>query len=134
MKMRMKKGELATNEKQNIEVFKEHLSKVYNNKREWFAYAAIFLKQREEFTNLDSPINMKEFVYVIGKLKRKQKKTPGVTEIPTEAFKYLDGENRTQVYFLIFDLWEGKVDYWDRHTGLGVIVTKKGDLSDPNKR
>ena len=34
MKMRMKNGEVASNDKKNIEVFEEHLSKVYNNKRE----------------------------------------------------------------------------------------------------
>ena len=34
MKMRMKNGELAATDKKNIEVFEEHLSKVYNNKRE----------------------------------------------------------------------------------------------------
>ena len=43
IKIRMKNGELASNNEQNIEVFEEHLSKVYNNKREQFADAATFL-------------------------------------------------------------------------------------------
>ena len=35
--------------------------------------------------------------------------------------------------FFIVDFWEGKSDYREWHTGLGVMVTEKGDLSDPNK-
>ena len=131
MKMRVKNGELSVTDKQNIEVFEEHLSKVYNNKRKRFADAAKFLKQREEFTDLDSPITMKEFVRAIGKLKNN--KAPGITEIPAKAFKCFVGKNRKQVYFFIVDCWEGKSDYWEWHTGLGVMVPKKGDLRDPNK-
>ena len=31
MKMRMENGELASNDKQNVEVFEKHLTGVYNN-------------------------------------------------------------------------------------------------------
>ena len=104
---------------------------MYNNKREQFSDAAKFLQQREELTDLDSPIAMKEFVRAIGKLKNN--KAPGITEIPAKAFKWLDDENSKQVYFFIVDVWEGKAYYWEGHTGLGVTVPKKGDLSDPKK-
>ena len=85
MKMRTKNGELAATDKQHIEVIEEHLTNVYNNKRERFADTAKFIKQREEFTELDSPITMKEFVRVIGKLKNN--KATVITGFLIEAFK-----------------------------------------------
>ena len=101
MKTRIKNRELAANDKQNFELFEEHLLKVHNNKRERFVDTTKFLKLREEFTDLDSPTTMKEFVRAIGKLKNN--KAPGITEIPAEVFKCLNGENRKQVYFFIVD-------------------------------
>ena len=58
---------------------------------------------------------------------------PGITVFPPEAFKYLEGENRKQVYMFVVDFWEGRADYDQWHKGLGVMVPKKGDLSNPNK-
>ena len=92
IKMRMKNGELAANDKQNIEVFEEHLTKVYNNKRERFADAAKFIRQREESTELDAHITMREFTRAISKLKNN--KAPGVTGVPAEDFKCLDGKKQ----------------------------------------
>ena len=63
----------------------------------------------------------------------KNGKAAGITGVPPDAFKCLDGENRKQVYHYIVDFWENDADYWEWHTGLGVLVPKKGDLSDPNK-
>ena len=74
---------------------------------------------------------MKEFVRAIKKLKNG--KAPGVTGVAPDAFKCLEGVNRKQIYWYIVDFWEGTADYWEWHVGLGVLVPKKGDLSDPNK-
>jgi hypothetical protein len=131
MKMKMKNGELASNDKQNMEVVEEHLNKVYNAKRERFAGAAKMVKQREEFSELDHPITMKEFAKAIAKLKNG--KAPGTTGVPPDAFKCLDGDNHKQIFHYVVDFWEGKANYWEWHTGLGVLVPKKGELSDPNK-
>ena len=68
MKMRMENGELAMNDKQNVEVFEKHLTKVYNNQRDCFADAAKFIRQREKSTELDSHITLKEFEPAISKL------------------------------------------------------------------
>ena len=131
MKMKMKNGELASNDKQNMEVVEEHLNKVYNAKRERFADAAKMIKQREEYSELDHPITMKEFAKAIAKLKNG--KAPGTTGVPPDAFKCLDGDNHKQIFHYVVDFWEGKADYWEWHTGLGVLIPKKGDLSDPNE-
>jgi len=91
MKMKMKNGELASNDKQNMEVVEEHLSKVYNAKRERFTNTTKMIKQMEEFSKLGLPITMKEFVKAIAKLKNG--KAPGTTGVPPDAFKCLDGDN-----------------------------------------
>ena len=77
MKIRMENGEVATNDKQNVEVFEKHLTKVYNNQRDRFADAAEFLRQREESTELDSHITLMEFERAISKLRNN--KASGVT-------------------------------------------------------
>ena len=53
------------------------------------------LKQREGFTDLDSPITIKEFIRAIVKLKNNE--ASNITEIPTDVCKCLDSKNRKQV-------------------------------------
>ena len=74
---------------------------------------------------------MTEFTKAIRKLKNG--KAPGITGVPPDAFKCLKGENKRHIFRYIVDFWEGKADYWEWHVGIGVLVPKKGDLSDPNK-
>ena len=131
MKMRMENGELASNDKQNVEVFEKHLTKVYNNPRDRYADAAKFIRLRESSSELDAHITLREFERAVSKLRNN--KASGVTGVPAEAFKCLDGEHRKQVYFYIVNFWEGEADYWEWHAGLGVMVPQKEDLSDPNK-
>jgi len=76
MQMKTKNGELVSNDKQNMEVVEEHLSKVYNTKREGSADATKFIKQREEYSELGHPITMKEFVKAIAKLKMAKRQEP----------------------------------------------------------
>ena len=61
MKMKLPNGNLASNDKQNADVFAAHLKKVYNNKRERFADAAKFIKQREVSSELDNDLTIAEF-------------------------------------------------------------------------
>ena len=119
MKMKMANGNLATNDKQNVDVFAKHLKKVYNNERERFADAAKFVKQREIAGALDNDITLDEFDRAITKLRCGS--APGITEVPPEVFKYLEGENRKQVYLFVVDFWDGRSDYDQWHQGLGVM-------------
>ena len=131
MKMKLPNENLATNDKQNVDVFAAHLKKVYNNKRERFANAAKFIKQREVSGELGNDITLDKFDRAIAKLCCGG--APGITEVPPEVFKCPEGEHRKQLYQLVVDFWDGKADYAQWHKGLGVMVPKKGDLSDPNK-
>ena len=110
MKMKMANGNLASNDKQNVDVFAKHLKKVYNNKRERFADATKFIRQREIARALDNDITVEEFDRAIAKLRCSG--APGITEVPPEAFKCLEGENKKQVYLFVVDFWEGRADYW----------------------
>jgi len=60
-------------------------------------------------------------------------KAPGITAVAPDALKCLDGPNEQQIFQYITDFWEDDADYWEWHTCIGVLVPKKGDLSDPNK-
>jgi hypothetical protein len=101
MKMKMENGELASNNKQNLDVVEKHLHKVYNAKRDRSAGAAKLIKQREEFTALGDQILMTEFTKAIRKLKNG--KAPGITGVPPDAFKCLEGENKRQIFRYIVD-------------------------------
>ena len=82
-------------------------------------------------SELDNDLTVAEFDRAVAKLRCGG--APGITEVPPEAFKCLEGEHRKQVFQFVVDFWEGKADYAQWHQGLGVMVPKKGDLSDPNK-
>ena len=93
--------------------------------------AASLIAKREQFNPLDSDLTFSEFEKATMKLKNG--KAPGITEVPPIAFKLLGRENLQTVYNYVVDFWEGRADYWEWHLGLGVMVPKSGDLSDPNK-
>ena len=96
-----------------------------------WAKAASLIAKREQFDPLDNDLTFSEFEKATMKLKNG--KAPGITEVPPIAFKLLGRENLHTVYNYVVDFWEGKADYWEWHLGLGVMVPKSGDLSDPNK-
>jgi len=114
-----------------MKVWRGHFYGVYNKHRSRFANAAEFIRRREKFEELEKTISWTEFCKAINKLK--SGKSPGINGVPPDALKCLDGRNKRQVYQYIVDFWEGNADYWEWHTGLCVLVPKKGDLSDPNK-
>jgi hypothetical protein len=131
MKMRMENGELANSDKENMEVFGKHLNHVYNTQRPKYQDAAKLIAQREVMTEMGDDVSWEEFNQAITKLKND--KSPGENEIPPNAFKCLDSENRTKVYEYIRAFWNEEMDYEEWHTGLVKLLPKFGDLSDPNK-
>ena len=131
MSLRMANGELARTPEQNLEVAYEHFHKQYNLRRPFDPEAAKLIEQRSEMGSLDREINFDEFKKATMKLKNG--KAPGITGVPPDAFKLLNDENLRFVHGFVVDFWNDNADYWQWHIGLGVMVPKKGDLSDPNK-
>ena len=60
-------------------------------------------------------------------------KAAGVTEVPANAAKCLDGNNLKQVYEYVTDYWKGKKYPLGMACRYRSLCTKKGDLSDLNK-
>ena len=87
MKMRISNGKLASNEKENLKVWEDHLTKVYNNDRPRYALAVELTKEQEPSTELDRNISWKDFTRAFGKIKCD--KASGVTEVPANVFKCL---------------------------------------------
>lgn len=90
------------------------------------------IAQSEGMTILDWDVSFEEFEKE-GVMKLTNDKAPGVTDVPPQAPKLLDDENLRYIYKYFVDFWNGKVDYWQWHVGLGVMIPMKGDLRDPNK-
>ena len=68
-----------------------------------------------------------------GDSKAENCKVPGTTGMSPDVFKCLEGKNQKRIFWYVIDFWEGKVDYWEWHVGLGMLVFNKGNLSNPNK-
>ena len=89
------------------------------------------IDQRETESDLDRPITWKEFTKAINGLKNN--KSPGANEIPAEAFKAMNNENRNYVYSFINAFWNNETDYPEWHCGQGVPVQKVSHPSNPNQ-
>ena len=101
MKMRISNGKLASNEKENLKVWEDHLTKVYNNDRPRYALAVELTKEQEPSTELDGNISWKGFTRAVGKTKCD--KAAGVTKLPANASKCLDSNNLKRVYECVID-------------------------------
>ena len=128
---RLANGELAQTPEQNLEVACEHFYKQYNLRRPFDPEAAKIIEQHSEMGSLDHEISFNEFKKATMKLKNG--KAPGITGAPPDAFELLNEENLRFVHGFVVDFWNNNADYWQWHIGLGIMVPKKGDLSDPNK-
>ena len=56
-----------------------------------------------------------------------------MTGVLPQALKLLGDKYLKYIFKYVVNFWNGTVDYWQWHVGLGGPVPKKGDLSDPNK-
>ena len=97
-----------------------------------YADTAKLIAQYEGMFDLDHEISFEDFKKK-GVTKLQNDKASGVTGVPPEALKLLGDENLRYIYKYVVNFWNGTEKYWEWHTGLGVMVPKKGDLSDPNK-
>lgn len=127
----MENGQLANSDKQNMQVFSKHLTKVYNHQCPIDQNAAKLIEQREVMESTGDSIGWEEFNKAVTKLKND--KSPGENGVPLNAFKCLDAQNRRKIYNFIVSFWEDEQDYEEWHIGLVKLLPKSGDLSNPNK-
>ena len=59
--------------------------------------------------------------------------SPGLNNVPPNAFKAMTAENLIHLFGLILEFWEYRIDFVEWHEGQVVPVPKSGNLFDPNK-
>lgn len=110
---------------------RSHCEKLFNNKKEVSDDALDLIDQRALEPELDNSISWKEFTKAINGLKNN--KSPGANEIPAEAFKAMNNDNKNRVFQFINSFWNGDTDYPEWHAGLGIPVQKVSHPSNPNQ-
>ena len=60
-------------------------------------------------------------------------KSPGLNDVPPDAFKALSNQNLNILLNFFNAYWREEIDFSEWHEGQVVPVPKSGDLSDPNK-
>ena len=92
MAMKLENGNLATNGKENMQVFGPHFERVFNNHRPVDPTILDDVPQRPTLHEIDSPITFEEVNAAINKLKNG--KSPGLNGIPPEAYKAMNAKTR----------------------------------------
>ena len=131
MKLTQHDGSKTTNDKENICIMQTHCEKLFNNKKQVSPNALDLIEQRATKADLDNAITWKEFTKAVNGLKNN--KSPGANEIPAEAFKAMNNENKNHVFSFINSFWNGSEDYPEWHSGLGIPVQKVSHPSNPNQ-
>ena len=124
-------GSRTTNDKENISIMRAHCEQLFNNKKNVSDNALELIDQRNIEPDLDHPITWKEFTKAINGLKNN--KSPGANEIPAEAFKSMNNENKNHIFQFINSFWNGEEDYPEWHAGLGIPVQKTTRPANPNE-
>ena len=131
MSLTKEDGSRTTNNKENIEIMRSHCEKLFNNKKQVSPDALDLIDQRETEVDLDRPITWKEFTKAINGLKNNR--SPGANEIPAEAFKAMNNENRNHVFSFINSFWNDETNYPEWHSGQGIPVQKVSHPANPNQ-
>ena len=78
---------------------------------------------------LDQPISWD----YINKSTTNYVKSPGLNDVPSNAFKALDDANLSWILLFYNQFWHNQADFDECYEGQVVHVPKKGDTTDPNK-
>ena len=107
--MHLASGELASNAKENMSVFRLHFTKVLNNHRHVDYSVLDLLEQKPCMISIDNPITFSKVKKAINKLKKG--KSPGLNGIPSEALKAIYNSSRRMVHRHVCEFFEGTVDH-----------------------
>ena len=131
MRMRLPNGDLATTDAKNASVLGPHFARVFQAKRPVDFTVLRGILQRLLIPELDRPISWAEIKKAVRKLANG--KSPGLNDVPPDAFKALDDANLLTLLDFFNSYWNEETDFSEWHEGQMVPVPKSGDLSDPNK-
>ena len=127
----MPSGELATKDEENVRVFSAHFEKMLNYLKDTDDSVIDDIILREVSTELDSTPEWAEFIIAVVELTND--KSPGLNNVPPNAFKVMTADNLLHLFDFIFEFWEDMLDFVEWHEGQVVPVLRSGDLFDPDK-
>ena len=131
MQLRLPNGDLATADAKNASMMGPHLAKVYQAHRPVDFSVLQDLPQRLMMPELDAPITWADLKQAVSKLANG--KSPGLNNVPPDAFKALDDVNLPTLFDFFKSYWNEEIYFSKWHEGQVVPVPKSGDLSDTNK-
>ena len=131
MRLKLPSGKLATTDAENVSIMGPHLEKVFTNHRPIDWPVLLGIDQRSTLLELDANISWEELRRAITKLANG--KSPGLNDVPPDAFKALTVDNLKTLLDFLNSFWDDEVDFEEWHEGQMVPVPKSGDLSDPSK-
>ena len=109
IQMRLPSGNLAENNKENVNVFANHFKKVLNNHKMTGTTVINEINLRKVMGELDDPPLWTEYISAIQELTND--KSPGLNGIPPNVFKSMSEENLHHNFNFITEFWEDKVDF-----------------------
>ena len=131
MQIKLTNGELAKTDAGNASVMGPHLENVYRNHPPVYWTVLNKLPQQYLMPGLDTLISWEEFKQAITKLSNG--KSPGLNDVPPDAFKALDDQNLLTLMNFFNSYWIEESKFIEWHEGQLLPVPKSGDRSDPNK-
>ena len=115
MRLKLPCGKLASTDAENASVMGPHCEAVYTNHRNvaWRALSAIL--QRADLLELDDAITWDELRRAVAKLKNG--KSPGLNDVPPDAFKALTEKNLATLLDHLNSYLNEEVDFEEWHEG-----------------
>ena len=131
MRMRLQNGTLATTDSKNASILAPHFEHIYRLDRPITWEALNDIPTRNTVEGINESIKWEELKFAVRKLANG--KSPGLNDVPPDAFKALSNQNLDILHTFFNAYWRGETDFTEWHEGQVVPVPKSGDFSDPNK-
>ena len=122
MRMRLPNGILATTNARNASVLAPHFERVYTRDRPITWEALDDIPIRDNVEGINESIKWEEVKFAVRKLANG--KSPGLNDVPPDAFKALSNQNLNLLHNFFNAYWRGNIDFTEWHEGQVVPVPK----------
>ena len=124
MRMRLPNITLVTNDARNASVLAPHFERVYTRDRPITWEALDDIPTRHTVEGINQLIKWEEVKFAVRKLANG--KSPGLNDVPPDAFKALSDQNLDLLHNLFNAYWRGEIDFTEWHEGQVVPVPESG--------
>ena len=122
MRMRLPDGTLATIDARNASVLAPHFERVYTRDRLITWEALYVIPTCDTAEGINQLIEWEEVKFAVSKLANG--KSPGLNDVPPDAFKALSNQNLDLLHNFFNAYWRGIIDFTEWHEGQVVPVPK----------